>query len=372
MTASTRLGDGPDWERLIEETEALDISQRLDLEAHIAACLSRALGQLDVSVADGSAPERIRLLLARIDEAFGWTEDVRRLVRILGRNPETDPLVRAVETIGGPRLAPRESESGFPLIEPFDVEAYFGSAGRRVAAAYARARAEESFTPGWSWSACLSPCWWLARHGYGLAAAILSGGIVVLVALLFEPIESATEARDYVSFLFVMLALRIAFATQTVRLEVHRLARLVRVADRDMPGRTDKRRAFLAGLRQGGRFPSFVFAALFFVMVDLYATTTIGGALQLDDAIVSRYAPAERAGSLFDRIAVQAFLDHRSRTLARIDSSLARPPAGRTAEAKALADEARRVLGSATPRVYWAQWQGFVTRAESLGGTGRS
>lgn len=361
------------WRALIEEVEALDISRRLDFESRIALSIDGTLRSPGESEDEGHPPEDALPVLRRLDEVFGWSADVRRLARMLGPDAENRPLVLAVEGIGSPLVPPRRGEDGFPLIEPFDLEAYAGADDPGLQRYYETARREGRFRLSWSWMAVFFPAWWLARRGYGLAAGLSVGGLVVLIAGFFEPLPTAKAARDLVSFLILLTGLRFALALTSRRIEILRLARLVDVADAETPGRNDRRRQFLREHRRVGRLSAFLFSAAFLLLVDLYAAGTLVGALRLSPEIVKAHVAPEVAGSLYERVRVRSYLDHRRRTLAHVEEAV-RDALGGASPAEqvrlaAFRAEATDELQRASIAEYWALAALWRQRADKLAGS---
>lgn len=361
LSDPTGLAETEAWDGLLADAEDLGIRDRLLLERRIATGLDRLLGRL------AEIPLRLERqpdadpgpLVERLANSFGWREDIRRLARLIGEG-EMRPLIAAVEAIDGSDTPRRMSQDGFPLIEPFDLSAYFGPDREAWAGRYREAERVRAFPQGWSWTAFLSPAAWLTRRVSAVAGVAATVGTIALIGWQFEPIRSVGAARDFVSFLQVLVVARVVLATPALRMEVMRLARIVAKADKAAPGRTEERRSFIAKRRSGSRSLSVLAGLFFALMVDFYAAMVVVKAWHLPPAEAARALGTDGGGkSLVERIAAQAMIDHRERMLRRIEKSVSDLKRGRPVEAEKLYDATgafmAQSLGRATIATYWRQ-----------------
>jgi hypothetical protein len=351
------LADEGGWRRLVDALEDLDFTGRLSFETGIAIRLDGLLRGMPTS------PETDRVI-ALVSDAFGWSADSRRLARLIGR-ADRCPLVVAVERLGY-TVPPRWTEDGFPLVEPADIEAYLGSGEHRLVAYYAKARATQTLPLGWSWTAFLFPAGWAAWRASMALAAAASFVIVAIVGRYFEPLETADAARAFTAFLAALLVGRAGLALVADRLQILRLARLVARADAKHPGRGEARREWLAARRRSGILVGWAMGAAFFVLVDLYGLGALWSGFDLGGAAVERVT-GEKDPSLFEKMRVAAFLQHRNRVLGRIDEILEEARRSeRGVDLTAFRQEARASIRAAGIDDYWGIARHYLDRAMKL------
>ncbi|MBT9289384.1 hypothetical protein [Prosthecodimorpha staleyi] len=310
-------GHAPAWEALIGAAEDLDITQRLAFETQLARGFDRHLGRgRNGSGAAPVLPERTRTVLRLAAEAFGWDRDVRRLARIVGGASEVGPLVAAIEALTGPPPTPRRDETGFPLLEPFDLEAYLGSLDHPLVRYYRRAQRAGRLVPSFSPLAFVLPVWWAGRNRYMLWAAGLSVLFAVAMSMAVDPRHPGGNGPLFIGLVAVILAGRTLLAVHAQQLEILNVTDLIEEADREAQARNDKRKTFLAARRPTWRLVTVLFAAVYLVMVDMFIVAMAIDAAVLSEPRIERLMPEANPARLDTRLGAVLWREHRERSLA--------------------------------------------------------
>ncbi|MDR3495424.1 MAG: hypothetical protein P4L82_12565 [Ancalomicrobiaceae bacterium] len=352
LTAGDDVAEPARWNDLFEAAEELDLAGRLALERTIAIELDETIRLRPwLNPADSLV---LAPVMARIDAHFGWSGDVRRLVRMLGEPSGAHPLIFAVERFGDRALKLHRTPGGFPIIAAGDLDAYFGPAGRATIRLYNRSGGNGSVGFSWSWFACLVPTAWLAGIGRPWAAIGLTAFAVTVVLTMFEPIGNIWTANAYITFLATVLLARLGLAAAARPLELASLVRLLEAVDAEMPTLVERRR-MIGAARSGLRIPSVLAGLVFLVLVDGYALGLVIEGLGLPSpTVAAMIGPADRTStsvSFAERLVAQSFIDKARELLESIDQ-LAVDPAlvpksPRAQKIEALRAEVRRVVTTA-------------------------
>lgn len=307
------------WEALIGAAEDLDIAQRLAFETQLARGFDRHLGRgRNSGDAAPVLPERTRVLLRLASEAFGWDRDVRRLARIVGGASEVGPLVAAIEALTGPPPTPRRDETGFPLLEPFDLEAFLGSLDHPLVRYYRRAQRAGRLVLSFSPLAFFLPVWWAGRNRYMLWAAGLSVLLAVAMSMAVDPRHPGGNGPLFIGLVAVILAGRTLLAANAQRLEILNVTDLIEKADREAPARNDKRKTFLAARRPTWRLVTVLFSAVYLVMVDIFIVAMLIDAAVLSEPRIERLMPEADPARLDTRLGAVLWREHRERSIANV------------------------------------------------------
>ncbi|MCW1840905.1 J domain-containing protein [Prosthecomicrobium hirschii] len=307
------------WEALIGAAEDLDIAQRLAFETQLARGFDRHLGRgRNSGDAAPVLPERTRVLLRLASEAFGWDRDVRRLARIVGGASEVGPLVATIEALTGPPPTPRRDETGFPLLEPFDLEAFLGSLNHPLVRYYRRAQRAGRLVLSFSPLAFFLPVWWAGRNRYMLWAAGLSVLLAVAMSMAVDPRHPGGNGPLFIGLVAVILAGRTLLAANAQRLEILNVTDLIEKADREAPARNDKRKTFLAARRPTWRLVTVLFSAVYLVMVDIFIVAMLIDAAVLSEPRIERLMPEADPARLDTRLGAVLWREHRERSIANV------------------------------------------------------
>ncbi|WP_210242587.1 J domain-containing protein [Prosthecodimorpha hirschii] len=307
------------WEALIGAAEDLDIAQRLAFETQLARGFDRHLGRgRNSGDAAPVLPERTRVLLRLASEAFGWDRDVRRLARIVGGASEVGPLVAAIEALTGPPPTPRRDETGFPLLEPFDLEAFLGSLDHPLVRYYRRAQRAGRLVLSFSPLAFFLPVWWAGRNRYMLWAAGLSVLLAVAMSMAVDPRHPGGNGPLFIGLVAMILAGRTLLAANAQRLEILNVTDLIETADREAPARNDKRKTFLAARRPTWRLATVLFSAVYLVMVDIFIVAMLIDAAVLSEPRIERLMPEADPARLDTRLGAVLWREHRERSIANV------------------------------------------------------
>lgn len=304
------------WARLLSEGDDLDLAGRLTLERAIVLTLDAVL--LERNEEEDPAARFARTILM-LDRAFRWSDDMRRIVRILGEPAGAHPLVFAIERFGERAIRLRTSASGFPLVPESDLSAWFGKATHAGLKAYRKAEARDRLGLGWSWYALLSPPSFLVSIGANLTGVLLTVGLIATLYFYFDPIANVWMADGFVTFLALIFALRVGFALAARSLEIGSLVRRIkRVEAGGLPPIAERRRQVAAG-----RGPSLLNMTLglgFLLLIDGYWLSLVFPALQLSDKMVAEMIvipDRKTPGVTFaDRLTAESYIDS-AREIAR-------------------------------------------------------
>jgi len=311
---------GDRWAQLLVAADDLDLAGRMGLERAIAIELDTILQQR--ALVDPAAAARFADTIMTLDRAFRWSQDIRRVVRILGEPSGAHPLVFAVERFGENAVRLRYSETGFPLIPDGDLAAWFGGARSAGARAYAKAAAAGRFAIGWSWYAFLSPPSWSITIGAPLAGIGFAVAAIVAVYVLFDPIAGVGTANSFAAFLAVLIAARSAAALSARTVEAAALVRVIkRIEAPALPPLSDRRR--LIANAHGSKILNVIVGLFFLLLVDGYCLALIIPAITLNSALVAEMVVVpdrKTQGVTFaDRLVAESYLDHAREIAGSID-----------------------------------------------------
>jgi hypothetical protein len=303
------------WDALLQAADELDLSGRMALERAIAV-------ELDATMQGVAASDGFAATVLRLDRSFRWSDDPRRIARILGEPSGTHPLVFAIERFGVGAVRLRLSETGFPIIPASDLAAWFGSPDQAGAKAYRRAAKAGRFSFGWSWYAFLSPPAWCVRMGQSLWGIGCGLAAVTAIYVLFDPIGNVGNANAFASFLAVLIAFRIAAAVSARNLEIAALVRVIRrIEVATLPTLSERRR--LIATAHGSKLLNVVVGLFFLLLVDGYCLSLVIPAMSLPNALVAQMIvipDRKTPGVTFaDRLVAQSYLDHAREIAEEID-----------------------------------------------------
>jgi len=311
------------WEALLLSAEDLDLSGRMALERVIAIELDGVMQQQ--ANADPTWIDIFAGTVVTLDRGFRWSQDLRRIVRILGEPSGTHPLVFAIERFGENAIRLRLSPDGFPIIPESDLVAWFGSVEHAGVKAYRKAQKAERIGPGWSWYALLSPPAWCVRTGLSLWGIGFAAAAIIAVYILFDPIANVGTANAFVSFLVALTAVRVALAVAARALETSKLVRVItRIEAGPLPSHADRRR--LIASAHGPKLLNVLVALFFLLLVDGYCLALIIPAMNLRSSLVADMivVPDRKTpGVTFaDRLVAQSYLDHAREIAEELDELL--------------------------------------------------
>lgn len=304
------------WTQLLASGEDLDLAGRLALERAIVLTLDAVL--LERAEEEDPAARFARTIL-KLDRAFRWSDDMRRVVRILSEPAGTHPLVFAIERFGERAVRLRTSPSGFPIIPDSDLSAWFGKATHAGLKAYRRSQARDRLELGWSWYALLSPPSFLVSIGANLTGMLLTVGLIATLYFYFDPIANVWMADGFVTFLAFILALRVGFALAARSLEIGSLVRRIRrVEANGLPQIAERRKQIAAG--RGPSLLNMTLGLAFLLLIDGYWLSLVFPALQLSDKMVAEMIvipDRKTPGVTFaDRLTAESYIDS-AREIAR-------------------------------------------------------
>lgn len=306
------LTDHPaaEWDRLLADIDDLDLAGRLSLERLVVTEFDATLAAQALDMADPAA--RFAATLLRLDRAFRWSDDMRRLVRILGEPSGTHPLVFAIERFGERAVRLRFSASGFPQLPESDLTAWFGGGKHAAVRAYRKAEARDRFGFGWSWHAFLSPPSFCIAIGANVTGLALTAAGLLAIFLYFDPIRDDWTANGFSTFLVMLFCLRAAFAVAARPLEIASLvSRVTHVERSGLPPPADRRRLIAAG--RGPTILNVLTGLVFLTLVDGYWLSLVIPALGLPERAVTEMivVPDRKTpGATFsDRLTLQSYLD---------------------------------------------------------------
>lgn len=316
-SATGALPDLDSWARIATEGDELDLAGRLSLERIIILELDAALLTIEPDDADPAA--RFAPTIALLDRAFRWSDDMRRVARILGEPSGSHPLVFAIERFGERAVRLRHSASGFPLVPEADLVAWYGHAGHAGIAAYHRAAARDGFRPGWSWYAFLSPPAFAVSIGATVTGLALTLAAIFCIYFYFDPIANVYVANGFACFLALLFAVRAGFALAARPVEIARLVRcIVRIEANGLPPLAVRRKRIAQG--RGSSLLNIVCGLVFLLLVDGYWLSLVFPALNLTDRSVAEMIvmpDRKTPGVTFaDRLTAESYIDH-AREIAR-------------------------------------------------------
>jgi hypothetical protein len=217
--------------------------------------LSALLRWMDL-IADPVAEQRAmsqmrRTLFVALDENFGWTTSDRRVHQTLkpAQAVQLMALLHAShkeQRITREGVPPRWDGDGLPILEPADLQAFFGTELPHFGVAYQEAKRKRAWAPNWRpWLLLFAPVWMLPLRQYRLLGIWLitmmfSGFLLNFVERSVAPMLKVRVAAAYEPLTLLahflawtpVLAVQIHVARNSGRLEVERLARLATKADR--------------------------------------------------------------------------------------------------------------------------------------------
>lgn len=324
------------WTQVLVAGEDLDLAGRLALERAIVLTLDAVL--IERGEEDDPAARFARTILT-LDRAFRWSEDMRRVVRILGEPAGTHPLVFAIERFGERAVRLRTSATGFPIIPDSDLTAWFGKTTHAGLKAYRKAEARNRLGLGWSWYALLSPPSFLVSIGANLSGVALTVGLIATLYFYFDPIANVWLADGFVTFLALILALRVGFALAARALEIGSLVRRIRrVEANGLPPIAERRKDIAAG--RGSSLLNMTLGLSFLLLVDGYWLSLVFPALQLSNKMVAEMIvipDRKTPGVTFtDRLTAQSYIDS-AREIAKSIDDLVHDAGGARGNSIALA-----------------------------------
>ncbi len=311
------------WQQLLGRADELDLGGRVTFERAVAIDLNAAM-QLRKEL-DPAHSADVAAVVVLVDRAFGWSNDMRHLVRILGDTGVLHPLVFAVERFGtrAPRLT--WTETGFPVVPQGDLEAWFGKADHPGIASYRSARQSGSFGFGWSWLAFLCPGGWAFHERRPLVGLALVLSATLANAVMFDPIANVYTANAFVCFLVLLLTFRVALALSARPLGFARMAKVIARIDASQPPTTAERRRLIAAQRAGS-WIGVGLAGFLFLANDSAAIEIVLRGLNLDGELVTRLiGPADRtdqSATFAERLVAASFLQKATHLKASADKLL--------------------------------------------------
>ena len=205
-----------------------------------------------------------RSLLVTLDEEFGWTTSDRSVYRYLAPQQAQRVMTEVHTGLREARLArdgvpSRWDGDGLPLLDASDLQAFFGSEQAHYGELYQEARAARKWQPHWRpWLAVLCPVWAVGLKnwrflGLWFAALFMTGiGLAAIERHLAPALSGASvNVRGVLTTLANLaafappLALHLYVAGYAHRIELDRLARLSRAADRKGLIATEERSRFM-------------------------------------------------------------------------------------------------------------------------------
>jgi hypothetical protein len=329
--AAGTLPDQDAWARIVTEGDELDLAGRLSLERIIILELDAAL--LAAAPEDADPAARFAPTIVLLDHAFRWSDDMRRVARILGEPSGSHPLVFAIERFGERAVRLRHSASGFPLVPEADLIAWYGHAGHAGVAAYRRAEARDGFAPGWSWYAFLSPPAFAVSIGATITGLALTLVAIFCIYFYFDPIANVYVADGFACFLALLFAVRAGFALAARPVEIARLVRCItRIEAHGLPPLAVRRKRIAQG--RGSSLLNIVCGLVFLLLVDGYWLSLVFPALNLTDRSVAEMIvipDRKTPGVTFaDRLTAESYIDHAREIARSVDDLIhdARGPSG--------------------------------------------
>jgi hypothetical protein len=259
LLAGEHPGDPDGWGRVFEAADALPLRARGRFETRLAEALNAALPRLPEPAATA--------IVGRVGEAFGWLGATRRVAGFFWPPDGRQPLPRLLERMLARLPPPARDANGLPILDPFDLDAFFGSDEHRAARTYAAARRRGRHGWGWNRIAFVSPAGWAALEGWYSAASLVLAAGLLLTPWLPQPDMPLDAAR--LAGLAALIVLHVGAGLAADRLSIARLVWHRRGADRISPYRDTARRRYLAEKTQRARAVVVAAALLFFLVVDL-------------------------------------------------------------------------------------------------------
>lgn len=266
LIAGPTPADGDGWRVVFDLADSLPLALRGALENRLAEVINRALPDL-LGRDDGAAAAT--WIVSRVGEDFGWLKATRRVAGLFWPPDGRQALPQFIEKLLSRVPPPGRDENGLPLIDRFDLEAFFGSSEHRTARYYERARRRGRFGLSWTTLAFLSPPAWAAFRGWYTAAAAMITGALLLRPWLPDVDESVGGSVLMLAALALMAAGHVAAALLADRLAIARLVWHRKGADRASPYRDEARRRFLAQKVQTSRGTAVFAGLLFFYIADI-------------------------------------------------------------------------------------------------------
>jgi hypothetical protein len=297
------------WDVLLANADDLDLSGRMALERTIVIELDTVMQQ---AAAGTPQVERFAATVLTLDRAFHWSQDPRRVVRLLGEPSTAHPLVFAIERFGENAVRLRMSPGGFPIIPDGDLVAWFGSIDHATVKSYRAAQKVERMGFSWSWYAFLSPPSWCVRTGLSLWGIGLAAAAILAVYVLFDPIANVGTANSFATFLALLMAGRVAIGVAARTLETSKLVSVIkRIEDGPLPSLADRRRQIASA--HGPKLLNVIVGLCFLLLVDGYCLALIIPAMDLRPARVAEMVVVpdrKTPGVTFaDRLVAQSYLD---------------------------------------------------------------
>ena len=238
------------------------------------SALLRRLGLIADPLDEQRAQSQMRrALLVALDENFGWTTSDRRVHQALPQTQAVQLMAylhasHQEQRIAREGLPVRWDGDGLPILDPTDLQAFFGSELPHYGVAYQEAKLARAWAPDWRpWLVLFAPIWMLPLRQYRLMgawlAALLVTGILLadhekhLVPFLQRQFPANHAALSTLANLLAftpVAALHLYVARNSGRLEVERLARLAAKADRKGLFEPRQRAAFFRKRAPGFRF----------------------------------------------------------------------------------------------------------------------
>jgi hypothetical protein len=278
LLAGPTPADADGWHLVFDLADTLPLALRGRLEQRLAEVVNRALPTL--TAPDGAGEAAATAIVTRVGEDFGWLTATRRVAGLFWPPDGRQPLPQFIERMLSRVPPPGRDENGIPVLDRFDLDAFFGGEAHRSVTFYERARRRGRF--GWSWTplAFVSPTGWAMQDGWYSAAALL-----LFVGLLLAPSLPATvedlETSEAAVALGLLLALHVGIALAADRLAILRLVWHRRRADRVSAYRDAARRRHLARKAQRSRAAVVIAALLFFFQVDFPPAVALVRAVSL-------------------------------------------------------------------------------------------
>ncbi len=226
-------------------------------------------------IAEQSAKaETRRRLFVALDDNYGWTTSDRRVHRCLPPGQAVQLMTHLQAShkelrIAREGLPARWDGDGLPILDPVDLQAFFGSELPHYGVAYHEAKRARIWAPNWRpWLLLLAPVWMLPLRQYrligiwlgtmfvsGLGLTFIETNVMPLLLGRFPQTGAALTAFVNVLPFLPMIALHIHVARNNGQLEVERLARLAAKADRKGLFDPQRRASFFRRRVPDFRFP---------------------------------------------------------------------------------------------------------------------
>lgn len=293
LLASNRAALAPgSAEQVLVDLGRLPRSVRMALEPDILASLSAALASRVLERRGWSTrlAERLRLrpvpkddvraagkarraLLIGLDEEFGWSGSDRGVYRSLPPQQAQRLMAELHAGLSEARIARdglplRWDADGLPLLDAADMQAFFGSEQTHYDTHYQEARTARRWRPTWRLSQLLlCPLWAIGVKNWRLAGLWLAaffgmGQGLVWVERYVGPalstystdVRGALTALGNLAAFAPLFALHLYVAGYSHRIELNRLARLARLADKRGLIASDERARYLRRRAPAFRF----------------------------------------------------------------------------------------------------------------------